>query len=69
MRRNASGECWCGCGGRTGNSFFIPGHDRVAESRVIKREYGGIVQFLEAKGYGPGKKSPRTGDRWPDASK
>lgn len=64
MRTNVSGECWCGCGERAGGGFFLPGHDRAAESRVIKREYGGIVEFLLASGYGPGKKNPRTGEPW-----
>ena len=56
-----TGECWCGCGGDTKpGRHFLPGHDRRAESKVIKVEYGGSVQFLVAHGYGPGgKKQPR----------
>ena len=49
-----TGKCWCGCGETTGTDrFFRPGHDRKAETRVIKQEYGGIPEFLEAHGYGP----------------
>lgn len=51
IRRNPTGKCWCGCGGN--GPFFRPGHDRKAETRVIKQEYGGIPDFLEAHGYGP----------------
>lgn len=35
--------------------FFLPGHDRIAESKIIKAEYG-IAQFLIRHGYGPGGK-------------
>ena len=52
-----TGSCWCGCGQPTKpKSFFRPGHDRAAESAVIKAEYGGIPHFLIANGYGPGQK-------------
>jgi hypothetical protein len=31
-----TGECWCGCGGETERgSFFLPGHNKVAESAVL----------------------------------
>jgi hypothetical protein len=56
-----TGECWCGCEKDTkepGN-FFLPGHDKVAESAVINIEYGGVAQFLVRHGYGPGEKNPR----------
>ncbi len=53
-----TGECWCGCGQETGlGSFFSPGHDRRAESAVIKVKYGGVAEFLQYHGYGPGGKS------------
>ena len=34
-----TGECWCGCGAETAiGSFFLPGHDKTAESAVISVE-------------------------------
>ncbi len=52
--------CWCGCGEQTTSGGpFLPGHDRKAESAVIKVEYGSIKRFLEAHGYGPGGKNPQ----------
>ena len=54
-----TGECWCGCGKKTNpGRFFRQNHDRVAESAVIKVEYGGIAQFLAAHGYEPSGKNP-----------
>lgn len=54
-----TGDCWDGCGEQTGRgSFFLPGHDRRAETAVIKVEYGGVAEFLDAMGYGPGGKNP-----------
>jgi hypothetical protein len=54
-----TGNCWCGCGGHTGRgSFFLPGHDRIAESAVIKAEYGSVPEFLDRHGYAPGGKNP-----------
>ncbi len=48
----ATGECWCGCGAETGDGvYFRPGHDRIAESEAVKREYGNVVTFLYAHGY------------------
>ncbi len=56
-----TGYCWCGCGKETGiGSFFLPGHDKIAESAVILVEYGGVPRFLQDNGYGPGGKNPRT---------
>ncbi len=35
-----TGECWCGCGSDTAiGSFFLPGHDKTADSAVISVEY------------------------------
>ncbi len=51
--------CWCGCGEVTDGGTFLPGHDRRAESAVIKVEYGSIKRFLEHHGYGPGGKNPQ----------
>ena len=53
-----TGECWCGCGAETAiGSFFLPGHDKTAESAVISVEYGGVPGFLVRHGYGPGGKN------------
>jgi hypothetical protein len=38
---------------------FLRADGRVAESAVIKAEYGGIPDFLAARGYGPGRKRAR----------
>ena len=55
-----TGECWCGCGQETRiGSFFRAGHDRVAESAVIKVEYGGVPEFLDKHGYGDGGENPK----------
>ena len=61
-----TGECWCGCGAETAiGSFFLPGHDKTAESAVISVEYGGVPGFLVHHGYGPGGKNAlREVDRW-----
>jgi hypothetical protein len=58
-----TGECWCRCGAEVPTrSFFVPGHDKIAESKVIVAEYGSVVDFLAAHGYGPGgKKSLEAG--------
>lgn len=56
-----TGECWCGCDEPTkepGN-FFLPGHDKLAESAVINVEYGSVAQFLVAHGFGPGGRNAR----------
>ena len=52
-RRIPDGKCWCGCGedAKIGK-FFKSGHDRVAETAVVKVEYGNVVEFLVAHGYG-----------------
>lgn len=64
-----TGTCWCGCGAETGqDSFFLPGHDKVAESAVILVEYGGVAEFLDKHGYSPGGKNPRVSlERWRSA--
>ncbi len=55
-----TGECWCGCGRQaTLGSFFAQGHDKVAESAIIKLEYGGVPQFLVAHGFGPGGRNAK----------
>jgi hypothetical protein len=53
-----TGECWCGCGEEVPvTAFFKPGHDRRAETIVMKLEYGSVAQFLDAHGFGPGKRN------------
>jgi hypothetical protein len=54
-----TGVCWCGCEQSVSRgAFFVTGHDKRAESAVIKVEYGIIPTFLEKHGYGPGGKNP-----------
>ncbi|MFC1915281.1 hypothetical protein ACFLW4_01085 [Chloroflexota bacterium] len=55
-----TGQCWCGCGQDAARgSFFLPGHDKKAESAVIMAEYGGVPEFLTQHGYGPEGKNPQ----------
>ncbi len=52
-----TGSCWCGCGTST-ESFFAPGHDRKAESMLMKLLFGrddAVVAFLDEHGYGDGQ--------------
>lgn len=61
-----TGECWCGCGTSIpqGN-FFHPGHDKTAESAVVRVRYGSVVEFLVDHHYGPGGRNPkRELDEW-----
>ena len=50
-----TGVCWCGCGQELEKlgSFFAQGHDKVAESRVIREVFGSVPHFLVAFGYAP----------------
>src|SRR5947209_7272424 len=58
--RSREYQCWCGCGQAIERPhFFAPGHDRWAESYVIRKEYGNIAAFLKAHGYGPHGRSAR----------
>ena len=53
LRSLPTGECWCGCGEETPiGVFFRPGHDRRAESMLIKMKFGLVAQFLDFHGYG-----------------
>lgn len=55
-----TGICWCGCGEETARgSFFLTGHDKVAEAAVVLAEYGGVAEFLASHGYSPEGKNPR----------
>lgn len=54
-----TGTCWCGCESPVARgAFFLQGHDKRAESAVIKVEYTIIPRFLEEHGYGPSGKNP-----------
>jgi hypothetical protein len=54
-----TGDCWCGCGHPASRgAFFAQGHDKRAESAVIKVEYGTVPDFLEKHGFGPNGKNP-----------
>lgn len=53
-----TGECWCGCGTPTSpRAFFAPGHDKRAESAIVKVVYGSVPDLLDHHGYGPGGKN------------
>jgi hypothetical protein len=64
-----TGTCWCGCEEDAAiGSFFKPGHDKVAESAVIAVTYGGVAEFLEHYGFGPGGRNARQElARWREA--
>lgn len=48
------GRCYCGCGEAVRPAqFWIGGHDKVAEARVISEVYGSVASFVLAHGYGP----------------
>ena len=54
------GVCYCGCGTPVGPSrFFVPTHDRIAESALVAAEYGNIPNMIKVNGYGPGGKNLR----------
>lgn len=53
-----TGECWCGCGNEAAvGAFFVSGHDKRAESAIVKVEYGNVPKLLLAHGYGPDGKN------------
>lgn len=55
-----TGVCYCGCEKEASRgAFFLPGHDKVAESAVVIVEYGSVPEFIQGHGYGPGGKNPR----------
>lgn len=66
-----TGECWCGCGESTSiGSFFLAGHDKVAESAVILVRYGGVPEFLMHHGFGPGGLNAREMlERWRESGR
>lgn len=50
-----TGECWCGCGEETSvGAFFVSGHDKRAESAIVKVVYGSVPAMLVHHGFGPG---------------
>jgi hypothetical protein len=50
-----TGECWCGCGEETAvGAFFVSGHDKRAESAIVKVIYGSVPALLVEHGFGPG---------------
>ena len=61
-----TGECWCGCGTEVPRgAFFVTGHDRKADSMLIRMEYGGVAEFLAAKGFAPDEKNlKKTYEEW-----
>jgi hypothetical protein len=53
-----TGECWCGCGAEVKvGAFFAQGHDKRAESAVVKTVYGSVPALLVAHGFGPDGKN------------
>src|SRR5690349_9894488 len=58
------GKCFCGCGETTERTaYFVPGHDKRAEAKVVKDEYGGVLELLTAHGYGAEGRDPTAGIR------
>jgi hypothetical protein len=50
-----TGECWCGCGEAVSRgAFFVSGHDKRAESAIVKVVYGNVPKLLLEHGFGPG---------------
>jgi hypothetical protein len=59
VRLIPTGECWCGCGKEVPvGAFFSPGHDKTAESRVIREVFGDVATFVAAFGYAPDGSRP-----------
>lgn len=61
-----TGECWDGCGTDVPRgAFFVPGHDRRADSMLIKMKYGGVAEFLAEEGYAPAERNLlKTYEEW-----
>ncbi len=54
-----TGVCWCGCGTELGvGSFFSPGHDKIAEAKIIREVFGDVAHFVAAFGKAPGDARP-----------
>jgi hypothetical protein len=49
-------------------SFFAPGHDKRAESRLIMEVFGGVPQFLTAFGRGPDETAVPADASWVDGA-
>lgn len=64
--------CLCGCGGQPGKrgrpgkkSRFLAGHDRFAETAVVRMHYGSVEAFMARHGYGAGGDNLRQAfSRW-----
>ena len=45
-------KCQCGCGGEPKlGADFLQGHDQKALHKVVKSEYGSVLEFLRHHGY------------------
>ena len=54
----------CSCGGDTvRGSFFLPSHDKGAESALTLMKYGGLPELLHKRGYARGKPSSSVSGR------
>ena len=52
IKAEANGLCWCGCGEQVkAGKFFVPTHDRQAESMLLKIHYGTIANMGASHGY------------------
>lgn len=50
-----TGFCWCGCGKETARgSFFVRGHDKIAEAAILAARYGNsVAQLVHAHEFTP----------------
>ena len=52
VRLPSTDGCLCGCGGvPNAGSHFLQGHDQKALQKVIKSEYGSVLEFLRHHDY------------------
>ena len=53
-------ECLCGCGQHPkGDRFFCAGHDRFAETAIMKMFYGSVEALMAKHGFGTNGKNLR----------
>jgi hypothetical protein len=51
-----TGWCFCGCGTKVPlTRFFVSSHDRKAEARIIREQYGSVAAFVAAHDPNAGK--------------
>ena len=51
-------ECLCGCGQHPkGDRFFCAGHDRFAETAIMKMFYGSVEALMAKHGFGTNGKT------------